>query len=508
MNSSQIKWLLIGLAGSAFCTIFVVGGVFFLAMSTIDSDERGGSWLDSGTTETIDAPAEWRRQAEQDRAARRDPEYQRLLGLYELTAPYVEVRRRLFFDRDYEFAESELKRQFDAIDDPIAALSYATTIDQLSDFSYELEPGDLRSIMETWTEEYPDSHFAWLVRGKQAIDYAWYWRGSGYASTVSDEAWEQFYVAIAEANDCLSRAYGLEPRDPEIATAMLTICKAQSLPRDEMEKWFERAVAVVPSHYSAHTGKFDYLRPAWSGSWPEYTEFYDEVEAAIAARGNDPVLRMVKREAMDTLESDWENYSDGLSDADRRKQRDLDWLKINADLVARAPGDVRLRGKYLYWLKRNNRHREAHAQLVELGNRYPMGCGWNLQTYHQRRLESYFLLATQRSTPNPMSLCEEMLAIDSESYVPYQCLAYVYDKNNDSQAAEDAILNAVSFARNHGGPYMQLSGFYEKQGRYEEALEAVRTALARELPEESRAIAEKREADLRRRVTGSSPSPN
>lgn len=505
MNSSQVKWLIIGLTGAAFSVTLVAGSVFYLAMSAIDPGGDDESWDEPA--EIVDAPAEWQRRAEEDRAAKADPEYQRLLGIYDLTGPYVEVRRRLFFDKDFEFTEIELKKQFEAIDDPIAALSYATTIDQLGNFFYELEPDDLRSVVTEWTQQYPDSHFAWLVRGKQAIDYAWYWRGSGYANTVSDEAWEQFHAAIAEAEESLSRAYDLEPRDPEIAVGMLTICKAQGLPREEMEQWFQRAVSVVPSHYGAHNAKFDYLRPAWSGSWPEYKEFYDEVETAIVARDNDPVLRMAKRDAMDTLEAQWDEYNDGLSDAERRKRRDQDWLKINADLIARAPDDIRLRGKYLFWLKRSNKHLEAHLQFLEIGNRYPLGCGWSLQTYHQRRLESYFLFATQRTTPDPMVLCDQMLEIDSESHVPYQCLAFVHEKNSDSKAAEEAIQNAVRYARNHGGPYMQLSGLYEKQGRYEEAIEAVRAALARELPDESRTIAEKRETDLGRRVASGASSP-
>ncbi|MDY3553673.1 hypothetical protein R5W24_002778 [Gemmata sp. JC717] len=111
------------------------------------------------------------------------------------------------------------------------------------------------------------------VRGAFLIRYAWDARGYGYANTVTPDGWRQFSERLAEAEEALTAAHERDPNRPHAATSMLTVCMGRSHPRDEMERWFERAMRADPDNAQACATKVESLHPKWQGSQEEYLGF-------------------------------------------------------------------------------------------------------------------------------------------------------------------------------------------------------------------------------------------
>src|SRR5919106_6362169 len=49
------------------------------------------------------------------------------------------------------------------------------------------------AVLDSWPEVEPGSALAFLSRGIQGINAAWEVRGSGYAETVGEQAWDVFF---------------------------------------------------------------------------------------------------------------------------------------------------------------------------------------------------------------------------------------------------------------------------------------------------------------------------
>ena len=116
----------------------------------------------------------------------------------------------------------------------------------------------------------------WLrktVDGINLIDWAWEARGTGLGNTVTDEGWQRFRERLEAAEDRFNTAFNLDSGRPEPSAGMITVCMGLSRDRDEMEKWFRRAVRADPVGWAAFSAKQEYLKPKWHGSEDELLAF-------------------------------------------------------------------------------------------------------------------------------------------------------------------------------------------------------------------------------------------
>jgi hypothetical protein len=122
-------------------------------------------------------------------------------------------------------------------------------------------------------QNWPEESTCWLLKGEAYITFAWQARGSGYANTVTEEGGKTFTSDLAVAENALNRAWNLNPTDPRIPLQMMTVVLGQGKDRDEMESWFERAMALNPSDYDICSKKLYYLEPKWYGSAGDMLDF-------------------------------------------------------------------------------------------------------------------------------------------------------------------------------------------------------------------------------------------
>jgi hypothetical protein len=111
------------------------------------------------------------------------------------------------------------------------------------------------------------------TRGDFLIHYAWEARGSGFAGTVTEEGFKKFHERLTQAREALNECWEVKPGDHRTATLMLTVEKGSGGERDEMEKWFERAMKACPINKRACEAKMDWLDPKWHGSREELLAF-------------------------------------------------------------------------------------------------------------------------------------------------------------------------------------------------------------------------------------------
>ena len=159
---------------------------------------------------------------------------------------------------------------------------------------YELIFGDTKKafdmIYPVFSQAVPNGAGPLIYKGDFYIQYAWEARGSGFANTVTDAGAKLFVERLAVAREALEAAYKLDPDDSRAATDMLIIVKSQSLPRADMELWFDRAMHADPDNNDACMAKMDYLQPKWNGSLDELMQFAHECVQTENWYGNLPLI--------------------------------------------------------------------------------------------------------------------------------------------------------------------------------------------------------------------------
>jgi hypothetical protein len=123
-------------------------------------------------------------------------------------------------------------------------------------------------LMEGWG----DTFGPWAIKGGYYISFAWEARGSGFARTVTKEAWKLFNERLAIAREALEKAWSMKEH-AGVAERMLRVEVGNATSREEMEKWFDRAMRLNPANYRACQEKLEWLLPKWHGSAKEARAF-------------------------------------------------------------------------------------------------------------------------------------------------------------------------------------------------------------------------------------------
>jgi hypothetical protein len=152
-------------------------------------------------------------------------------------------------------------------------------------------------------EHWSGHGFASALKAEYHIKKAWESRGTGWANTVTPEGWKGMKEHLDIAEAVLRKGWSLDQKDVQIPIKMITICMGQGLPREEMEKWFDRAMEIDPGSSDAAYAKLSFLEPKWQGSAEDMLEFGRECVASTKWRG---IVPLVLRDAHDRLS----NYLD------------------------------------------------------------------------------------------------------------------------------------------------------------------------------------------------------
>jgi hypothetical protein len=115
------------------------------------------------------------------------------------------------------------------------------------------------------------------MRGEYHCQTAWEARGGGFANTVTPDGWKAMEKHMASGRDALQRAWAADPLNYHAATEMLSIETGDTRGRDEMEKWYARAMRAWPGNRAACELKMGWLEPKWHGSIEDMIAFGREL---------------------------------------------------------------------------------------------------------------------------------------------------------------------------------------------------------------------------------------
>jgi len=120
---------------------------------------------------------------------------------------------------------------------------------------------------------------AWIRELGQGRGYAraaWVARTDGWSSEVTEVGWEGWRQNLAKAREHFTKAWELNPKDPAAAAYMIEVTMGDSGNKQEMRRWFDRAVAAEMDCWEAYRSLMWALRPRWHGSHEEMLQFGDE----------------------------------------------------------------------------------------------------------------------------------------------------------------------------------------------------------------------------------------
>lgn len=129
------------------------------------------------------------------------------------------------------------------------------------------------SKAEQWVAERPQSTVANLVLAETWTAYAWVARGSGPASSVSNEGWEQFRARLARAHAYLDAARKCPEKSPRYGLTAARIDLGEHWDAETSRASFDEAVASYPTVSAYYFARAWYLQPRWNGGPGEWEAF-------------------------------------------------------------------------------------------------------------------------------------------------------------------------------------------------------------------------------------------
>ena len=132
-----------------------------------------------------------------------------------------------------------------------------------------------------WRDELPESPTPLIALAAAHIDWAWQARGSGFAYTVSEEAWNLFHARIDEARKLLERAVKLGAQDGQAHRLQLLVGMAEGWPDDQMREVFDAGRKLDPAYFPLYEQMAVSLMPRWGGAPGDVERFAAEVAGLL-----------------------------------------------------------------------------------------------------------------------------------------------------------------------------------------------------------------------------------
>jgi hypothetical protein len=171
---------------------------------------------------------------------------------------------------EFAFARMSSSNYYKSVFGSKSVSALFQALSDAGDEAPESEWVSLQGRLEKWSNDNPDNAVAKITLATFWLNYAWYARGSGWASSVGDEGWKKFHERVLLAAKLLLKT----PQDhPEWFRAMLTAMLAGITDRSMVDQVFQRGETMFPTYYPIYSAMRHYLMPRWHGSPGEWEGF-------------------------------------------------------------------------------------------------------------------------------------------------------------------------------------------------------------------------------------------
>ena len=144
--------------------------------------------------------------------------------------------------------------------------------------------------VKAWEEKYTNSIAAPIVEGRILTDHAWFFRGTGYANSITAEGSAKFTEYLAKAAETLEKSKPRSSVCPTWHFVMLEVGIGQGWDIAKFDQIFEEGVKLAPDYYDLYFQRACSLLSRWYGSKGEWQAF---AEAQAEAHGAEIYARVV-----------------------------------------------------------------------------------------------------------------------------------------------------------------------------------------------------------------------
>lgn len=179
------------------------------------------------------------------------------------------------------------------------------------------------AMTRKWATDHPQSVLAQLLYADSLISHAWFFRGTGYANTVSPASWEGFHKYLDLALEHLRRNKALAASDSSWNHFMLTVGRGLGWDIDPLMAVFENGIAKNPDDDDLYFKMQTSLLPKWGGDLDMVDRFIaSATQSTRAERGMEMYARLyaglsyaeVKQSLFSATRASWPKMKAGFED--------------------------------------------------------------------------------------------------------------------------------------------------------------------------------------------------
>lgn len=166
--------------------------------------------------------------------------------------------------------------------------------EELSGFYNALFLGSGKAPLESalarcdeWEKALPDSATVGAVRANILIREAWYERGSGWGSTVTEEGWALYKSYLDQAAEALDKR---ALSDPQSCAFRIQVAMGRNEPVSVVDKAAAKSLELDKQSMVGVLAKMVYLLPRWHGSREAVTAYANEI---LRTLGPDSLARVL-----------------------------------------------------------------------------------------------------------------------------------------------------------------------------------------------------------------------
>jgi len=121
-------------------------------------------------------------------------------------------------------------------------------------------------MTKRWVAASPESITPRVALVQALKDLGWNFRGTGYADSVTDDGWKNFYAYVGQAQAAAIEAARLPEKDPELYATWIIVGMALGQRRDQLNQILNDGLAIEPDYYPIYYAMAYNLMPRWFGS--------------------------------------------------------------------------------------------------------------------------------------------------------------------------------------------------------------------------------------------------
>lgn len=139
-------------------------------------------------------------------------------------------------------------------------------------------------LTRSWIKKYPSSPLAFVLHARALDAYAMFFRGTGYANTVSPEAGAKHDKYARQAFKVLLDAREVASKDTSWHVALLSLGISLGMSKEEFLAIVADGIQKNPDDYRIYRTALEYFRPRWYGDIDQIDAFIRFAEAATKER--------------------------------------------------------------------------------------------------------------------------------------------------------------------------------------------------------------------------------